>query len=400
MRRFLKGNIFMFPVVHPDLLQQHVCQKEGQLDNQERNSSLDQGNPEPPQIKDEQEELCTSLDEELLVVKLENDTYTVTSTYEDSHHSEPEPNSDQLHFHNSPVAESSDQEGNKHVDSGSSKNTKLKPNSSHSNNLDYSSMIANRCDTEAEKKSVKCEFCEKAFKDKYQLKKHHRIHTGEKPYVCQICGESFGYSKSLKVHMTIHTGEKPYSCEICGKHFSLSCNLSRHMRTHTGEKPYSCKTCGKNLSQSGNLLHHMRIHTGEKPYSCEICGKNFSQHSLLLVHMTTHTGEKPYSCETCGKSFSLSSNLSRHMRTHTGEKPYSCKTCGKSFSQSGNLFHHMRIHTGEKPYSCEICEKSFSESGNLTAHMRTHTGENGEITISIIYFLLSYKQFSDANVTK
>uniref|UniRef100_A0A3P8SM38 C2H2-type domain-containing protein n=1 Tax=Amphiprion percula TaxID=161767 RepID=A0A3P8SM38_AMPPE len=358
-----------------DLLQQHVCQKEGvlaeqQLDNQEKNSCLDEENPEPPQIKEEQEELRTSLDGDVLVVKLETDTYTVTSAYEDSDHSEPEPHSDQLLFQNSPI-ESSDQE----VDSGSTKNAELMPNNNNSNSLNYSSMTENPCDTEAEKKSVKCDFCEKPFKDKYQLKKHYRIHTGEKPYVCKICGESFGYSKSLKAHMTIHTGEKPYSCETCGKHFSLSCNLSRHMRTHTGEKPYSCKTCGKNFSQSGNLWHHMRIHTGEKPYSCEICGKKFSQHGLLLVHMTTHTGEKPYSCETCGKSFSLNCNLSRHMRTHTGEKPYSCETCGKSFSQSGNLLHHMRIHTGEKPYSCEICEKSFSESGNLTAHMRTHTGE-------------------------
>ncbi|XP_030607824.1 uncharacterized protein LOC115795845 isoform X2 [Archocentrus centrarchus] len=48
-----------------------------QVCSQERNSSLDQEDPEPPQIKEEQEELWTSLEGEQLVVKQETEEIIV-----------------------------------------------------------------------------------------------------------------------------------------------------------------------------------------------------------------------------------------------------------------------------------------------------------------------------------
>ncbi|XP_035859472.1 uncharacterized protein LOC116046483 isoform X3 [Sander lucioperca] len=78
-----------------ELPQQHVCKEEEevvlsdqQLCIQERNSSLDQEDPEPPQIKEEQAELCTSQEGEQLALKQETDTFMLTPTYEESDHSE------------------------------------------------------------------------------------------------------------------------------------------------------------------------------------------------------------------------------------------------------------------------------------------------------------------------
>ena len=33
-----------------------------------------------------------------------------------------------------------------------------------------------------------CEYCQKGFKRKYDMEKHARKHTGDKPYKCGICG--------------------------------------------------------------------------------------------------------------------------------------------------------------------------------------------------------------------
>ncbi|CAI5681709.1 unnamed protein product [Oreochromis niloticus] len=67
-----------------DLPQQHVCEEEEGLDeqqvcDQERNSSLDQEDPEPPQITEEQEELCSSQEGEQLLLKHKAQGITIWS---------------------------------------------------------------------------------------------------------------------------------------------------------------------------------------------------------------------------------------------------------------------------------------------------------------------------------
>ncbi|XP_028303704.1 zinc finger protein 271-like isoform X1 [Gouania willdenowi] len=113
-----------------------------------------------------------------------------------------------------------------------------------------------------------------------------------KPFGCDLCGKQFRDRYLLKIHMIIHTGEKPFGCEVCGKRFNRKTNLSMHSRTHTGEKPFSCDGCGKGFCHKSNMNRHMRIHTGEKPYECDVCGKGCYCRFELRQHMRTHTGEK------------------------------------------------------------------------------------------------------------
>ncbi|XP_061880537.1 oocyte zinc finger protein XlCOF22-like isoform X2 [Entelurus aequoreus] len=87
------------------------------------------------------------------------------------------------------------------------------------------------------------------------------------------------------------------------------------------------------------------------------------------------SGKTRFSCSVCAKSFSRRSNFTQHMRTHTGEKPFSCSICGKRFSQKSHLPEHMTTHTGEKIFHCSACGKRFSNKRGLTEHIRTHTGE-------------------------
>ena len=109
--------------------------------------------------------------------------------------------------------------------------------------------------------------CMKMFRDNSALRKHMHTH-GPKVHVCAECGRSFVESSKLKRHHLVHTGEKPFMCtfEGCGKRFSLDFNLRTHVRIHTGDRPFVCPfdCCNKRFAQSTNLKSHILTHTKNK----------------------------------------------------------------------------------------------------------------------------------------
>ncbi|XP_034382561.1 zinc finger protein 32-like [Cyclopterus lumpus] len=178
-------------------------------------------------------------------------------------------------------------------------------------------------------------------------KTQHADESTDRPYTCSVCNKNFRIKSILTRHMKTHTGEKPYSCSVCGKSFIQRSYLHTHMNSHSGQKPHTCSFCGRGFTQVGNMNAHIRIHTGEKPHSCTDCGKSFREKADLIKHTIIHTGEKPYICTVCKMKFSAQSNLTRHMKTHSGERPYGCHACGKKFIRRSHLLIHMKTHAGE-----------------------------------------------------
>ncbi|XP_039458074.1 zinc finger protein 664-like isoform X1 [Oreochromis aureus] len=337
-----------------DVPQQPVCKEEEVLIELQL---CDQEEPEPPQIKEEQEELCSSQERKQLELKEETDTFMVTAAEQRDHS---EPDNDRLITNNSPLAESQDQGRSRSADPGSTRNPNI------SKNAESSPLSESRSSTGAGTKSLKCDVYEQTFMHESQMTLHNRAHTGEKLHVGNSAGKGFNQNGAVLERVRVHAGKN--LCKTCGKMFSSQSVLRRHTQIHTGEKPYSCKTCGKNFRRTCHLTRHMRTQTGEKPYPCQTCGKSFLSTDHLNIHVRSHTGEKPYPCQTCSKQFSTSSSLKQHVRLHSGEKPYSCKTCGKSFRHNKSLFFHIRTHTVERSHVGNTSSKKFSNSTSLKKH--------------------------------
>ncbi|KAM4524927.1 uncharacterized protein PAE49_001045 isoform 2-T2 [Odontesthes bonariensis] len=278
-------------------------------------SSVDQQDPEPVHIKEEEEELWSRREGEQLHGQEESDIsrFSVTAvTVKSEEEDEEKPQFSQLLQIKS--------EDNRETEPPTSSSAELMKTEADRGKEPYpnSGLLP---DTDEQ------EFCETEASDterkQTMVPESGRNHDGgcntaRKSFSCSECSKQFLFKKSLKTHMRVHTGEKPFGCDVCGKRFNQNAILKTHMRVHTGEKPFSCDFCAKRFNQVSNLKVHIRVHTMEKPYTCDDCGKKFKTKTHLKSHMGLHTGEKPFGCDACGKQFKTKTDLKSHMRVHTG----------------------------------------------------------------------------------
>jgi len=106
-----------------------------------------------------------------------------------------------------------------------------------------------------------CDVCQKFFQRKGDLKRHEKLHTGEKPHVCVDCGKAFAQFTGLKTHRNVHTGAKPHECSQCGARFGDPSSCARHKReTHMHPEGYQCFApgCRTKIKRRSAFMKHVK----------------------------------------------------------------------------------------------------------------------------------------------
>lgn len=171
-----------------------------------------------------------------------------------------------------------------------------------------------------------------------KTRKRTKVPNDQKSVICEICGKASKDKWILKAHIRLcHSDPKERSqCTICG-HYLKNAQLLRkhHNRKHkVDEKGFTCEFCDKQCDNKGSLIsHRLRHHLLPDKFACSFsgCDKKFKKKIDLTEHEAGHRGIDLYNCQFCSAGFKKKCVLSGHLKAKHPEhydkvKPYWLKS--------------------------------------------------------------------------
>ncbi|XP_064188445.1 zinc finger protein 438 isoform X1 [Anguilla rostrata] len=272
----------------------------------------------------------------------------------------------------------------------------------------------------------RCPTCGRCFQFKHHLQSHMNSHTNSRPYVCPMCRKTYAHSGSLSTHMKLHHAEgwprRTLRCEFCEKAFGYVGVYFSHLKEvhkviltvepsisqHEEDVPVlssappdadeqeeedpvelqiKCGRCQAITPTFADMkLHLLYVHGEEVQVRLKegaLQGGREAEDELVkhAAHYWRQLNEKRnmVKCGSCEEEFFSFSKLKRHVHSHhqgepgIGTQGSAAEGGGSPASEESELFVRgvlaQGLRTGSA-FNCVLCKELLDSKAELLEHWR------------------------------